>query len=94
MAVVTNIDADHMDNFTTTAWKNLSRLLSIFASAAILWPCRTCVDDANVRSILPQVKRPVTTYGFAADAQVRAENAVPDGQCMRFDAVCEWRDAS
>jgi UDP-N-acetylmuramate--alanine ligase len=45
------------------------------------------VDDANVRSILPQVKRPVTTYGFAADAQVRAENVVPDGQCMRFDAV-------
>ena len=45
------------------------------------------MDDANVRSILPQVKRPVTTYGFAADAQVRAENVVPDGQCMRFDAV-------
>ena len=85
MAVVTNIDADHMDIYDHSL-ENLSRLLSIFASAAILWPCRTC-GRRQCAQHPAAGEAPVTTYGFAADAQVRAENVVPDGQCMRFDAV-------
>jgi UDP-N-acetylmuramate--alanine ligase len=42
-----------------------------------------CVDDPNVREILPFVSKPVTTYGFAEDAQVRAINArAVDGRCI------------
>jgi UDP-N-acetylmuramate--alanine ligase len=43
-----------------------------------------CVDDPHVRSILPQVTKPVTTYGFSEDAQVRALDARADGLQMRF----------
>ncbi len=72
MAVVTNIDADHMETYG----HDFNRLKSAFVDflhrmpfygAAIL-----CVDDAAVRSIIPQVTCPVTSYGFSPDAQVRA----------------------
>jgi UDP-N-acetylmuramate--alanine ligase len=43
-----------------------------------------CIDDANVRAILPQVSKPVTTYGFSEDAEVRALNARAEGIQMRF----------
>ena len=87
MAVVTNIDADHMDTYGHSLDKLKQAFVDFLHRLPFYGHAVLCVDDANVRSILPQVKRPVTTYGFAADAQVRAENVVPDGQCMRFDAV-------
>lgn len=87
MAVVTNIDADHMDTYGHDLEKLKQAFVDFLHRLPFYGHAVLCVDDANVRSILPQVKRPVTTYGFAADAQVRAENVVPDGQCMRFDAV-------
>src|SRR5205085_3622815 len=43
-----------------------------------------CLDDPHVRSILPQVTKPVTTYGFSEDAEVRALDAHADGLLMRF----------
>jgi UDP-N-acetylmuramate--alanine ligase len=43
-----------------------------------------CVDDPHVRSILPQVTKPVTTYGFSEEAEVRALDARADGLQMRF----------
>jgi UDP-N-acetylmuramate--alanine ligase len=87
LAVVTNIDMDHMDTYG----HDYARLKSAFVEflhrmpfygAAIL-----CGDDAGVRSIIPIVSRPVITYGFNADAQVRAVDvtALPGGQ-MRFTA--------
>jgi len=85
LSVVTNIDADHMDTYG----HDLTRLKGAFVEflhrmpfygAAIL-----CGDDPGVRSIVPMISRPVVTYGFAADAQVRALDvqAMPGGQ-MRF----------
>jgi UDP-N-acetylmuramate--alanine ligase len=87
LAVVTNIDMDHMDTYG----HDFTRLKAAFVEflhrmpfygAAIL-----CGDDAGVRSIIPMVSRPVITYGFNADAQVRAVDvtALPGGQ-MRFTA--------
>jgi UDP-N-acetylmuramate--alanine ligase len=43
-----------------------------------------CIDDRHVRAILPQVTKPVTTYGFSQDAQVRAFDAYADGVQMHF----------
>jgi UDP-N-acetylmuramate--alanine ligase len=87
MAVVTNIDADHMDTYG----HDFARLKAAFVDfihrmpfygAAIL-----CADDPGVRSIMPLVSRPIVTYGFGEDAQVRAVNvqALEGGQ-MRFTA--------
>ena len=43
-----------------------------------------CIDDANIREILPRVTKPVTTYGFSEGANVRALNVRADGPQMHF----------
>jgi UDP-N-acetylmuramate--alanine ligase len=85
LAVVTNIDADHMDTYGHDIAKLKSAFVDFlhrmpFYGAAIL-----CGDDPGVRSIIPLVSRPVVTYGLGEDVQVRAVNvqALPGGQ-MRF----------
>ena len=72
MAVVTNIDADHMDTYGHDFAKLKQAFVEFihrmpFYGAAIL-----CSDDAGVRSIMPMISRPVVTYGFHEDAMVRA----------------------
>jgi UDP-N-acetylmuramate--alanine ligase len=84
MAVVTNIDADHMDTYGHD-FNNLKNAFVEFLhrmpfyGAAIL-----CTDDAAVRSILSDVSRPITSYGLNEDAQVRAVNVRADNGRMRF----------
>src|SRR5690606_33087769 len=51
-----------------------------------------CIDDPQVREILPFVSKPVVTYGFAEDAMVRAENVRHRNGSMLFDAVGEGID--
>jgi UDP-N-acetylmuramate--alanine ligase len=84
MAVVTNIDADHMDTYGHDFNKLKGAFVEFlhrmpFYGAAIL-----CTDDAAVRSILPEVSRPITTYGFNEEAQVRAVNVRADNGRMCF----------
>ncbi len=89
IAVVTNIDADHMDTYQhdfarlKQAFVQFLQNLPFYGSAVL------CVDDAHVREILPFVSKPVLTYGFAADAAVRAEQVQHAGGTMRFRAVRE-----
>lgn len=84
MAVVTNIDADHMDTYGHD-FNNLKKAFVEFLhrmpfyGAAIL-----CTDDAAVRSILAEVSRPITSYGFNEEAQVRAVNVRADNGRMKF----------
>jgi UDP-N-acetylmuramate--alanine ligase len=86
IAVVTNIDADHMDTYEHDfeelkgAFVQFLRNLP-FYGAAIL-----CADDPHVRSILPVVTKPVITYGTSEDASVRAEAIHHDSGRMRFRA--------
>jgi UDP-N-acetylmuramate--alanine ligase len=86
IAVVTNIDADHMDTYG----QDFSRLKQAFVQflqnlpfygAAIL-----CGDDPHVRDILPLVSKPVVTYGSGADCTIRAAAIAHDGARMRFRA--------
>ncbi len=84
MAVVTNIDADHMDTYGHDFNKLKGAFIEFlhrmpFYGAAIL-----CTDDAAVRSILPEVSRPITSYGFNEEAQVRALNVRADNGRMCF----------
>ena len=85
MAVVTNIDADHMDTYG----HDFARLKQAFVEflhrmpfygAAIL-----CAEDAGVRSIMPMISRPLVSYGFGEDAMVRAVDVqAQPGGTMRF----------
>ncbi len=84
MAVVTNIDADHMDTYG----HDIARLRQSFVEfvgrlpfygAAIL-----CVDDPGVRAIMPLLSKPITAYGLGEDAQVRAVDVRAEGPRMHF----------
>jgi UDP-N-acetylmuramate--alanine ligase len=84
MAVVTNIDADHMETYghdfgnLKKAFVDFLHRMPFYGTAIL------CTDDAAVRDILPQVSCPITSYGFNEDAQVRAVNVkAVDGQ-MHF----------
>jgi len=86
MAVVTNIDADHMETYG----QDFSRLKSAFVDFLHRMPfygtAILCVDDPAVREIMPQVSCPITSYGFSEDAQVRAINVRAVGGQMHFTA--------
>ena len=84
MAVVTNIDADHMDTYGHDFAKLKSAFVEFihrmpFYGAAIL-----CSDDPGVRSIMPMISRPVVSYGFGEDAMVRAVNVQARAGAMSF----------
>ena len=88
LAVVTNIDADHMETYG----HDFSRLKQAFVDFLERLPfygrALLCVDDANVRELLSRISKPVTTYGFSEDAQIRAVNVRHEGGKMHFTALC------
>jgi UDP-N-acetylmuramate--alanine ligase len=87
MAVVTNIDADHMDTYDHSFDKLKDAFVDFLHRLPFYGRAVLCIDDANVRAILPKVKKPVTTYGFTEDADVRAENVRAMAGQMHFDCV-------
>ncbi len=90
--VITNIDADHMDTYghdfarLKQAFIEFTQRLPFYGSAVV------CIDDANVRQIVPLISKPVVRYGFAADAQVRAENVEARDGRMHFTVRREGRE--
>ncbi|CAG4885561.1 UDP-N-acetylmuramate--L-alanine ligase [Paraburkholderia saeva] len=87
--VITNIDADHMDTYghdfarLKQAFIEFTHRLPFYGIAVL------CVDDPNVKEILPFVSKPIIRYGFAADAQVRAVNVEAKDGRMHFTAMRE-----
>jgi UDP-N-acetylmuramate--alanine ligase len=85
--VITNIDADHMDTYghdfarLKQAFIEFTHRLPFYGIAVV------CVDDPNVRQILPFVSKPVIRYGLSPDAQVRAIDLVARGGRMHFTAL-------
>jgi UDP-N-acetylmuramate--alanine ligase len=72
MAVVTNIDADHMETYGHDFAKLKSAFVDFLHRMPFYGTAVLCADDAAVRDIMPQVSCPVTTYGLNEGAQVRA----------------------
>ncbi|MEP4485734.1 MAG: UDP-N-acetylmuramate--L-alanine ligase [Halioglobus sp.] len=87
VAVVTNIEADHMDtyggDFTVLRRTFVEFLHNLpFYGAAVL-----CIDDPVVASLLPEVTRQVVTYGFADDADYRITGLQRKGAATTFECV-------
>ena len=84
MAVVTNIDSDHMETYG----HDFERLKAAFVDFLHRMPfygtAIVCADDAGVRSIVEKIARPVTTYGLQAGAQLRAVNVRAENGQMHF----------
>ncbi|MFZ6756789.1 UDP-N-acetylmuramate--L-alanine ligase [Undibacterium sp. Ji50W] len=85
--VITNIDADHMETYghdfarLKQAFIEFTQRLPFYGVAVL------CLDDANVREIMPFVSKPIVTYGFHEDADVRAVDATASGGKMHFTVV-------
>ncbi len=84
MSIITNIDADHMDTYG----HDMTRLKSAFVEFTQRMPfygsAIVCVDDSNVRNIIPFISRPLVTYGFGEEAMFRAVNVQAQETRMSF----------
>jgi len=87
LAVVTNIDADHMETYGHSVDRLRQAFVDFLQQLPFYGVAVLCVDDANVRAILPQVVKPVLTYGFDAAAQIRAVDVQHRGGRMHFRVV-------
>jgi UDP-N-acetylmuramate--alanine ligase len=91
IAVVTNIDADHMDTYQQDFAKLKQAFAQFLQNLPFYGAAVLCIDDAHVRAILPEVTKPVLTYGTnegaGTDAMFRAEAIEHDGGRMRFRAL-------
>ncbi len=88
LAVVTNIDADHMETYGHDFGKLKQAFIDFIERLPFYGRAMLCVDDANVRDILPRISKPITTYGFGEDAQIRAVNVRHESGKMHFKAQC------
>ncbi|MBK7326691.1 MAG: UDP-N-acetylmuramate--L-alanine ligase [Propionivibrio sp.] len=87
ISIVTNIDADHMETYGHDFGRLKQAFVDFLQRLPFYGVAVLCVDDPNVREIIPQVSKQIITYGQDASASVRAENVVAaDGQ-MKFDCV-------
>ncbi len=89
MAVVTNIDNDHMETYGHDFARLKQAFVEFLSRLPFYGTAVLCIDDAHVREILPFVSKRVVTYGFAPEAQVRATDVQPCGTAMRFTALRE-----
>ncbi|GHA85109.1 UDP-N-acetylmuramate--L-alanine ligase [Cognatilysobacter bugurensis] len=84
VAIVTNIDADHLENYggdfakVQAAFDEFLHRLPFYGLAVL------CIDDAEVAALAANTTRHVMTYGFAAEADVRAEDVTQEGARMHF----------
>ena len=84
LAVVTNIDQDHMETYEHSFDKLKSAFVEFLQQLPFWGMAVVCIDDANIREILPQVTKPVMTYGFSEGARIRATNVRADNGKMHF----------
>jgi len=90
IAVVTNIDREHLDHY-----RDLAQILDTFAEFLSRVPFYgatvVCADDANVRAILPRVDRRTVTYGLSSDAEIVAGEIAVDGFHSEYVAQAHGR---
>lgn len=85
--VITNIDADHMETYNhdfaklKQAFVEFTQRLPFYGVAVL------CLDDAHVREIIPMISKPIVTYGFHEDAEVRAIDATAADGKMEFTVI-------
>lgn len=84
MAVVTNIDADHMETYNGSFDKLRTTFLEFLHHLPFYGLAVVCIEDKEICQILPAIQRPTVTYGFKPEAHYRAENWTQNGMVSRF----------
>lgn len=87
MAVVTNIDADHMETYEGDFNKLRSTFVEFLHHLPFYGLAVVCIEDPEVRHILPAIQRPTLTYGFREDAHYRAVDWIQKGILSQFTVI-------
>ncbi len=87
MAVVTNIDADHLETHDGDFERYKHSFIEFVHHLPFYGRAIMCLDDPVVREVIGQISRPVVTYGIETDADIRAENIQCDGMQCHYDLV-------
>jgi UDP-N-acetylmuramate--alanine ligase len=91
IAIVTNIDLDHMGTYGGD-FARLKHAFTEFLHNLPFWGLAVlCIDDDDVRGLLPAVSRPVVSYGLSDDADLRAVNVRRQGFRTEFDVLRDGR---
>ena len=87
MAIVTNIDQDHMATYEGSFQRLKDTFIEFLHHLPFYGLAVMCLDDEGVRAILPKISKPVITYGVHKDADVRAINIKQQGMHTTFDVI-------
>lgn len=89
IAVVTNIDQDHMETYGGDVGRLLDTFIEFVHQLPFYGLAVLCRDDPGVQAALPRISKPVRSYGVAAGADVRADNIRQTGLTSRFQVARE-----
>lgn len=84
VSIVTNIEADHMDTYGGDFNKVKKTFIEFLHNLPFYGLAVLCIEDETVREILPEVSRPIVTYGFSDSADYYAQNIKQDGIYTSF----------
>ena len=87
MAVITNIDQDHMETYAHDFDKLKSAFVAFLEHLPFYGLAVVCADDVNIREILPRITKPIITYGMSEDVELRAVNVHAVNGRMTFTAL-------
>ena len=87
MALVTNIEADHMDHYEGDLARYIQAFDGFLHNLPFYGSAVMCLDDPGVQDLLPDLTRRVVTYGQHQDADYRLDNYTADGLCSHFDLI-------
>ena len=87
MAIVTNIDQDHMATYQGSYQRLKETFLEFLHHLPFYGMAVICMDDQGVREILPEISKPVMTYGVHEDADIRATDIKQQGMHTSFKVI-------
>ncbi len=93
VAVVTNIDADHMHTYGGDFARLENTFVEFLHNLPFYGLAVMCTDDPVIRKLLPRVNRQLISYGFNKEADVRAENVIQQGLTTHFDVIRDDKPA-
>ncbi len=88
LSVITNVDEDHMSTYGNDYQQLKDAFVSFASNLPFYGACILCTDDAGVKDIVDDIHRPIVSYGFNSEADIRATNVKQVGMQMHFDVAC------
>ena len=94
IAVVTNVDRDHMETYGGDFGRLKNTFVDFLHHVPFYGLAVLCVDDPGVRDILPLISKPMKTYGFGPDADIRAVDIRQDGLRSRYAVLRSGQESA